>query len=113
MEKTFTLNDKELGALAAVDQERTQALAMVGALSLDMEQARKNLDAAAERQRGFIRQTLSARGVERYENARVQNGTLIVAVPDAPAGAAPEGGPKIERVNGSSITEITEAASLK
>jgi len=65
-----------------MDQERTQALAIVGALSLDMEQARKNLDSTAERQRAFIRQALNNRGVDRYENARASNGTLIVSVPD-------------------------------
>jgi hypothetical protein len=99
MEKTFTLDHKETAMLAAVDQERTNALAMVGALSLDMEQARKNLDSAAERQRSFIRQALSNRGVERYDNARAQNGTLIVSMPDEMP--APASGPiKIERVNG-------------
>jgi hypothetical protein len=82
MEKTFQLDQKEQAMLAQVDQERTQALAMVGALSLDMEQARKNLDSAAERQRSFIRQALASRGVERYESARAQNGSLLVTMPD-------------------------------
>jgi hypothetical protein len=110
MEKTFTLNEKEQGQLAQVDQERTQALAMVGALSLDMETARKNLDAAAERQRGFIRQALASRNVERYENARAQNGALIVSVPDevpAPSGLSGDISRMVERVNGG-IAEVKE-----
>jgi hypothetical protein len=103
MEKTFTLDQKETAMLAQVDQERTQALAMVGALSLDMEQARKNLDTAAERQRSFIRQALSTRGVDRYENARAANGALIVTMPDEVPAPHHEGSsPKmVERVNGS------------
>jgi len=103
MERTFTLEQKELAMLSAVDQERTQALAMVGALSLDMEQARKNLDSAQERQRSFIRQALVSRGIERYENAQARNGTLIVTMPDEPPAIHQEGsGPKaVERVNGS------------
>ena len=84
MEKVFQLEQKEAALLGQLDQERTQTLAVVGALSLDMEQAKKNLDAAAERQRAFIRQALSNRGVERYENARAANGSLIVTLPDAP-----------------------------
>jgi hypothetical protein len=82
MEKVFQLEQKEAALLGQLDQERTQTLAVVGALSLDMEQAKKNLDAAAERQRAFIRQALSNRGVERYENARAANGSLIVTIPD-------------------------------
>jgi hypothetical protein len=102
MEKAFQLDQKEMVQLQQVDQERTQALAMVGALSLDMEQARKNLDAAAERQRSFIKQVLANRGVERYESARAQNGAIIALIPDAPPFAVPPtDGPKaVERVNG-------------
>jgi hypothetical protein len=101
MEKTFQLDQKEQSMLAQVEQERTQALAAVGALSLDMEQARKNLDTAAERQRTFIRQILSNRGVERFENAGIRNGALVVSMPD-PAAAPPLSldGRVPERVNG-------------
>jgi hypothetical protein len=85
MEKTYQLDQREMGLFQQADQERTQALAVVGALSLDMETARKNLDTAAERQRMLIRQALSTRNVERYDNARVANGALFVSLPDAPA----------------------------
>jgi hypothetical protein len=104
MEKLFNLDQKETAMLAQVDQERTQALAMIGALSLDMEQARKTLDTAAERQRSFIRQALVNRGVERYENARAQNGSLIVTMPDEPSARSSlsdDINKMVERVNGS------------
>lgn len=105
MEKTFSLDQKEAATLAQVDQERTQALAAVGALSLDMETARKNLELAADRQRSFVRQVLSNRGVERFDNARVQNGAVVVTLPDqpipVPAPAPVEGVSKsLERLNG-------------
>jgi hypothetical protein len=104
MEKTFPLDQREAALLQQLDQERTQALAMVGALSLDMEQARKTLDTAAERQRGFIRQALSSRGIDRYENARTANGILLVTLPDQPV-AIPE--PEGARPNGSvSVIDI-------
>ena len=104
MEKVIQLDQKEQAMLASVDQERTQALAVVGALSLDMEQARKNLETAAERQRMFIRQALSVRNIERFDNARAQNGALIVSVPDempAPSGLSEGITKMVERVNGS------------
>lgn len=100
MEKTYQLDQKEQQQLAQVEQERTQALAMIGALSLDMEQARKNLDVAAERQRSFLRQALANRGVERYDQARAQSGVVYVTLPDMPAPVAQEGPRIIERPNG-------------
>ena len=84
MEKTYHLDQKEGSFLSQLEQERVQALAAVGALSLDMEQARKQLDSVADRHRSFIRQTLVSRGVERYDNARAVNGALIVTLPDVP-----------------------------
>jgi hypothetical protein len=106
MERTFQLDQKELAAMQQADQERTQALAMVGALSLDMEQARKNLDSTAERQRSFIRQALDKRGVERYENARAVNGALVVTLPDEPPTIG--SGPKmVDKVNGTA-SEVRE-----
>lgn len=115
MEKTFQLDQKESGLLAQLDQERTQALAAVGALSLDMEQARKNLDSAAERQRGFIRQCLSTRGVEQFQNARLNNGALVVTMPEAmpqlnlPPAPIPSDGIKVvERLNGPASDIVKE-----
>lgn len=103
MEKTIQLDSKESAMVAAIDQERTNALAQVGALSLDMEQARKNLDSAAERQRSFIRQALAIRGIDRFDNARVQNGALHVSMPEempAPSGLSQDITKMVERVNG-------------
>jgi hypothetical protein len=108
MEKSFPLDQKETVLLTQLDQERTQALATVGALSLDMETARKTLDIAAERQRSFIRQALVVRGVERFENARIQNGALLVTLPEVMPVPLAEGGLKmVERVNGP-VAEVKE-----
>src|SRR5215469_18737198 len=84
MEKTYTMDQREAQQLQQMEQDRMQALAAVGALSLDMEAARKNLDAVAERQRAFIRLACDKRGLEKYDGARIQNGTLFVNVPDMP-----------------------------
>jgi hypothetical protein len=108
MEKTFQLDQKEAGLLAQLDQERQQALATIGAMSLDMEQARKNLDSVAERQKGFIRQAVSARGVEQFANARIQGGALFVTLPDHPVPT--EGGPRMVGPNGPA-SEVVPAPS--
>jgi hypothetical protein len=102
MEKTFQLDQREAMTIQQMDQERTQALAMVGALSLDMEQARKNLDATAERQKAFLRQAVANRGIDRYENARTQNGQLFVSLPDPPPAPPqlPEAAKPQTQVNG-------------
>jgi hypothetical protein len=102
MEKTYQLDQREAVMLNQLDQERTQVLAVIGALSLDMEQARKNLDTVAERQRAFIRQALSIRDVDRYENAKTANGTLIVTLPDE---RGPEAKP-FKMTNGSANNPI-------
>ena len=84
MERTFQIDQREAQQLQQMDQERVQALAAIGALSLDMEAARKNLDAVAERQRAFVRQACDKRGLDKYDGARMQSGTLYVTVPDMP-----------------------------
>lgn len=89
MEKSFSLDQKEHAALAGLEQERTQALAAIGALMLDLEQARKNLDGSVERQKAFIRQSLAARGIERFDNARLVGGSVVVSLPDEPMGMMP------------------------
>lgn len=100
MEKTYQLEQPEAAYLQQLDQERTQALAAVGALSLDMETARKNLDSVAERQRAFLQQALASRSVGKFENARMQDGALVVKLPDPPVVAeAPLAEPR-RHVNG-------------
>ena len=87
MEKQFQLDQREAQTFAQIDQGRTQALAAIGALSLDMEQARKNLESAVERHRMFVQAAVNARGLDNFENARIANGNLLVSLPDDPAAA--------------------------
>jgi len=108
MEKSFQLDQKEAALVGQLDQERTQALAVVGALSLDMEQARKNLDSAAERQRSFIRQSLNSRGIERYDSARTMNGALIVVLPDQPVMEPPPPEPPAGKRRNGPLSEVKE-----
>ena len=82
MEKAISLDQREIMGLSQIEQERTQALAAVGALSLDMENARKNLDSILGRQKNFIMMVLSNRGIDRYESARLIGREIIVNLPE-------------------------------
>jgi hypothetical protein len=93
VEQSFQLDAKENAALAQLEQDRTQALAGIGALMLDLEQGRKNLEGAVERQKAFIRTALAVRNVEGYENARLINGSLVVTMPNAPLEMMPAAPP--------------------
>jgi hypothetical protein len=80
MEKTIDLNYQEQQLLSSFESERQQALAMYGALSLDMENARKTLESALEKQRAFLRSTLISKGMDRYENARLINNNTAIQI---------------------------------
>jgi hypothetical protein len=98
MEKSFPLQQHEQQMLQAITQERTNALAAFGALTLDMEAARKTLEAVQEKQNSFLRSAVLGRGIERCENVRASNGAIHCTVPDeqpaprVPDALAPDGG---------------------
>ena len=83
MEKTIKWEHSEAMTMQAIEQERLQALAQVGALMLDLETAKKNLDTANEKQKSAVRQILASRGIERVESARPIQGGLVVSIPDS------------------------------
>ena len=90
MEKSFPLQPHEQQMLQGITQERTNALAAFGALTLDMEAARKTLESVQEKQNSFLRTAVLGRGIERCENVRAANGAIHCTVPDEQP--APKGG---------------------
>jgi len=80
MEKSVELSFQEQQLLSGFEQERQSALAMYGALALDMETAKKNLESSLEKQRAFLRSTLIAKGYDRYDNARLINNNTAIAI---------------------------------
>lgn len=90
MEKTFKLEPKELAAHNQLEQERTQTLAQIGGLSLDLEAAKQRLNSALEHQRSFIRSALIHRGVDQFQAAQIMNGSVICSIPDEPMAAPAE-----------------------
>jgi hypothetical protein len=96
MEKTIDLNMQEQQLLGTFENERQQALAMYGALTMDRKTAKKNLEAALEKQRAFLRSTLITKGYGQYENARLVNnntGIQIVIPDEEPTGRRHANGP--------------------
>lgn len=88
MEKSVPLNQAETQLVQQFDQERTNALAMYGALTMDIKNAEKQVEAAMEKQRAFLRSTLITKGYTQYDNARLVNNNteIVISVPDQPQG---------------------------
>jgi hypothetical protein len=76
MQETFPLEDHEVALAAECEKDRTQALSIIGALMLDLEQAKKNLEVAAERQRSFVRAFLAERHIFQFDRAQVEGSNL-------------------------------------
>jgi hypothetical protein len=82
MQRTFTLEPNEQRVLAGLEQENTNTLARVGAIMLDLETARQQLAMVQEKQRGFLREAMTARHIEQFQEARVINGQIVAQLPD-------------------------------
>jgi hypothetical protein len=97
MEKIIQLDPRELQQVQGIEQQRIQALAQIGLCvtaekqnDTNMIAAERALEIADETHRGFMRQALVARGIERYDSARAVPGGIAVAVPDVVEPAAPK-----------------------
>src|SRR5215467_9744812 len=102
MEKTFQLEPKELQFYSSLEQEQQQALAQVGALSLDLEAAKTSLQTVQERHRSFIRTAVLHRGIDQFHSARITQGQLHCSLPDVPPELPPPA-PDKQLVNGAPL----------
>ena len=84
MEKSIKWEGNEAMMMQGLDQKKTQALAQIGALMMDLETAKKNLEAVNEEFKSAIRNALASRGINQVETARPVPGGLIVNIPDVP-----------------------------
>jgi hypothetical protein len=99
MQKAFSLQPDEVRQAMAIDEERKNLLAQYGALELERKRVRKTLPTLDERQRGLVRTALSRLKIDQFNGARIDNGNLIVDLPDDAAAALPAP-PAAEHVNG-------------
>ena len=79
MEKAFDLKPKELQTLQGLENDNLRANATYGVLARQMDECKQKITASEEAQRAFVRTVLSDRGVDQFQNARVEAPGRIVA----------------------------------
>jgi 2-polyprenyl-3-methyl-5-hydroxy-6-metoxy-1,4-benzoquinol methylase len=99
MEKTITFNQNEQMQSHQIEQERTQILAQVGALMMDLETSKKALDTINERRNTFIRAVLSSNGISSFESCRPTRDGVMVTVQELAANR-PNGAENVVEKNG-------------
>jgi len=88
MIRSYSLQDYEIQQSQALDTERTQLFAQIGALTLDLEAAknrRGDLDTRARALIGIVAQRLK---LVNYRSIRIENNQLIADLPDEESGPA-------------------------
>jgi hypothetical protein len=113
MEKIVQLDQRELQQTQVIEQQRVQALANIGLITINekdlkaqMVAAEKALEASNESHRAFMRQVLVERGITRYDTVRAVPGGLSVGIPDAvEPPPAPASSPE-QKVNGAAQPEV-------
>lgn len=82
MEKTIKWEGAEAAQMQTIDNERTQVLAKIGALMMDLETVKKDLDTVNSKQRSAIQQAIQTRGITQFESARPIQGGLVIQIPE-------------------------------
>lgn len=82
MEKTIKWESNEAFQMQQVEQQKTQVLAQIGALMMDLENAKKNLESVNEKHKSAIQQALIMRGISQFNSARPVPGGIILDVVD-------------------------------
>lgn len=80
MEKTIKWEGAEISQMQSIEQERTQVLAQIGALMMDLENAKKNLETVNGKHKSLIQQALTSRGINQFESARPVQGGISITV---------------------------------
>lgn len=84
MQKAFSLEPHDLQQTQKLDQERTEVLAQIGALTLDMETARASLPLVERKRREHLAGLVQKFGVTEYRSAAIQGNNLVCDLPDPP-----------------------------
>lgn len=83
MEKTIKWEGAEVFQVQQIEQEKTQVLAQIGALMLDLETAKKNLETVNEKFKAVVKQAIQSRGINQFDSARPMPGGVSLTIPDA------------------------------
>lgn len=82
IEKTIKWDSSEESQMKVIENDRTQVLARIGALMMELEEVKKNLEAINGRQRAAVQQVLSNRGITQFESARPIPGGIVLTIPE-------------------------------
>lgn len=82
MEKIIKWEQNESMHMSQIENERTQVLAQIGALMMDLETAKKALDTINSKHKSAIQQALNSRGIMQFESARPIQGGVVLNVPE-------------------------------
>lgn len=82
MDKLITFTSNEVAQARTIEEERTQALAQIGALYMDLDAAKKGLDTCNDRRTTFFRQVLANSGIHQFESARATKDGIVVTIPN-------------------------------
>lgn len=82
MEKTIKFEHSEMAQMAQIEQERIQTLAQIGALMMDLETVKKQLEGINERNKAAVRKILSDRGIDNVVSVRPIQGGLVATLPE-------------------------------
>lgn len=83
MEKTIQLDQKEIQAHSEITRELTLAWAQIGVMMEQLDQARRARDQLIEKQRALIKQAVTDRGINKFENARLIENTIMLNVEES------------------------------
>ena len=97
--KSFSLQPHETQLQEILNSEQQQTAARIGSLMLDLEEARKALAGAQERQRSLMFGVMLRNNVRGARGARIDGNNLVCDIDEPPAAPAPQ------RVNGGTTDE--------
>lgn len=83
MEKTIKWDATEDAQMKVIENDRTQVMARIGALMMELEEVKKTLEAVNGRQRAAVQQVLQNRGITTFESARPIQGGIVLTIPGA------------------------------
>jgi hypothetical protein len=84
MQKAFSLQPDEQRQASQLEDEQRTLLAQFGSIELQRKAIRKRLPQIEEQQRTLVRNVVQRVGVTQFTAARLEQGNLLVDIPNAP-----------------------------
>lgn len=82
MEKTIKWESSEDMQLKVIENEKTQVLAKIGVLMMDLDNAKRDLESINGRQKAIFQQAIQNKGITQFESARPIPGGIVLQIPE-------------------------------